>query len=179
MKRERRNQIVRLNTHLFGEIEVDSKKVIDFPEGLIGFNDYKRFVILDEKKIKPFRWLQCVDEPSLAFVVVNPQVVKPDFSVNVEKDKVTKLELSDSEDALVYTIVVLAKNPKDMTTNLRGPIIVNKSKRKGMQIILDDPQYATSFNIFEEVARWVKAGESAQGAGESTEKARENLVAVE
>jgi flagellar assembly factor FliW len=178
MNKKGKTKSLRLNTHLFGEIEVDRAKIITFQEGLIGFNNHKRYVILDDRKIKPFRWLQCVDEPLLAFIVVNPQVVKSDYTINIAKEKVSKLELSDPKEALVYTIVVLAKDPKDMTTNLRGPIIINRENRKGIQIVLDDDSYPTSLNIFEEVSRWVQEEEGITDAVKTGEAKKDPLVAA-
>jgi flagellar assembly factor FliW len=176
MKGEKPNRVVELNTHLFGKITLDSSKILDFAEGLIGFNEYKRYVIIEDRKINPFRWLQCVDEPSLAFVIVNPQVVKPDYTIAIAREKISRLHLEKPEQALVYAVVVLSKDPKDMTANLRGPIIINRENRRGMQMIIEDEDYPTAVNIFEEVSEWMNSCES---GGETPDREKKNsLVSV-
>lgn len=62
----------RLKTKPFGEIEIDERQIVDFPEGLLGFDYVKKFVVLDSREKSPFKWLQAYDEPGLAFVIIRP-----------------------------------------------------------------------------------------------------------
>ena len=114
-----------LNTRHFGEIEIDEENIILFEEGLPGFNHVRKFIILDKsggkdthgtndiaEPVSPFEWFQCVDEPTLAFVIVNPFVFKPDYDIELSNEIIEHLEIEKEEDVALYSIVVV---PEDMT----------------------------------------------------------------
>lgn len=131
----------------FGDLVVPSESVIEFPSGLIGFPRANRFVMLDYKP--PFSWLHAVDDPSLAFVVVDGfefgdnYQVKPPFG-----DKDT--DLKENDEFAILVIVTVRSDPKQTTANLKAPLFVNIRTRRGVQIIFDDPRYSTRFPLWEQ-----------------------------
>jgi len=140
---------MKLNTKNFGELDIDEKKIIAFPEGLPGFEEEKEFVIINnEDEENPFCWLQSVKNPDLAFVIVDPFFVFSDYSVDLSKTVQEKLKIKDEKDVAVYSIVVVPEDLKKMTANLLGPIVINVRERLGKQVILDDPRYTTKHYIF-------------------------------
>lgn len=140
---------MKLNTKNFGELDIDEKKIISFPEGLPGFEEEKEFVIINnEDEENPFCWLQSVKNPDLAFVIVNPFFVFSDYSVDLSETVQEKLKIKDEKDVAVYSIVVVPEDLKKMTANLLGPIVINVRERLGKQVILDDPRYTTKHYIF-------------------------------
>lgn len=122
---------------------------ITFKEGLPAFEEYKNFVIeLNEDKENPFHILQSLDEPELSFTIMNPFIIKADYNFILADSTVEKLEISSYEDVLVYTMVTIPdEDYKNMTTNLLGPIIINKEKKLAKQIILNDTNYTTKHRI--------------------------------
>lgn len=140
-----------LNTKNFGEIEIDEKNIIHFPEGILGFEEEKQFIIIkDEDEQNPFHWLQSVQSPELAFVIINPFFVFPDYDIVLSKSVQEKLKIDDEKDVVVYSIVVVPEDIEKMTTNLLGPIVININKKLGKQVILDDDRYTTKHYIFKQ-----------------------------
>ena len=140
---------MKLNTRDFGEIEIDEQKIINFPEGLLGFEKEKQFIIINpEDEDSPFQWLQSIKDPNLAFVIINPFSIYDDYDIIIPKTAQKKLKIKNQKDISVYSIVVVPEDIEKMTANLLGPIIINIDKRLGKQVILDDSRYSTKHYIF-------------------------------
>ncbi|WP_026894436.1 flagellar assembly protein FliW [Clostridiisalibacter paucivorans] len=141
-----------LNTKYFGKIEIEEERIITFPDGVPGFEDSKEFVIIENPEDDiPFNWLQSIDNPNLAFVIINPFIFKSDYDFEIPDLVVKRLKIVEQKDISVYTIVVVPEDINKMTANLSGPVIINVNKRLGKQIILDDNRYHTKHLILEEL----------------------------
>jgi flagellar assembly factor FliW len=142
---------MKLITKNFGEIEIDEEKIIHFPEGILGFEEEKKFVVInDEDEESPFGWLQAIENPELTFVIINPFFVYPNYDITIPETAQKKLEIQDKKDLIIYSIVVVPKDIEKMTANLIGPIIINTKKMIGKQVILDDDRYSTKHYIFQQ-----------------------------
>ncbi|MBU5436675.1 flagellar assembly protein FliW [Tissierella sp. MSJ-40] len=140
---------MKINTKYFGEIEVVEEKIIEFQEGIPGFEEEKKFVIINNPDSEnPFDWLQAINDPNLSFAIVNPFIVFDDYDVRIPDSAIDKLKLENEKDIVIYTIVVVPEDVNKMTTNLLGPIVINSKERLGKQIILDDERYTTRHYIF-------------------------------
>lgn len=145
---------MKLTTRHFGEIEINENEIIDFPDGLLGFEDIKKYIIISNPDPQiPFEWLQSIDEPNLTFVITSPFLFKSDYEFDIPKNVVEKLEIEKTEDVMVYSIAVVPDNIKDMTINLRGPVIINMKKRRAKQIVLDNEEYSLKYKIFEDIKK--------------------------
>ena len=132
----------------FGTIEVREQDVITLVEGMLGFSDCSRFVLMDDDIGEPFKWLQSMDIPSLAFVVIDPSIILPTYHFSVKKEQIKALETKSVEDLQVYVIVTMSPDILDVTVNLQGPLVVNKKNRVGVQIVLNDPKFNTRHPLF-------------------------------
>ncbi len=133
-------------TRYFGEIEFDEKSTIHFDEGLPGFEDKHNFIILnnfDTEEPVPFMWMQCVDDPNLAFVITIPFFMRPDYSFDIPTDICEQLDIASADQVGVYTICRISGSIESMTMNLRNPIIVNSKNFKAMQMMINDERYTT------------------------------------
>ena len=144
---------MKLTTRIFGEVEVDDSKIIDFPNGIIGFPDLKKFTLMqdgnDDKDSNTIRWLQSIDEPGFAMPVMDPLLVCPDYKPEIDKDKIEGIgELSD-EELLVLVTVTVPHDLTKMTVNLMGPFIINVKDMKGAQCIVDNDDYPVKFPIYD------------------------------
>jgi flagellar assembly factor FliW len=140
-----------VKTAHLGEIAVKEENIITFNSGLPAFEGFPRFALLDIAQNDNFKWMQCIDDPETAFLLVDPFTVKPDYSVSLNDDLVKSMEISNPEDALVYTIVnVPASGLKDATTNLIGPLIINWRQKNARQIILDAEVNVLKYPLFAE-----------------------------
>ncbi|MBF0442938.1 MAG: flagellar assembly protein FliW [Oligoflexales bacterium] len=145
-----------VKTTRFGDIEVNEKDIILLPAGIIGFPELKKYILLDHDKDSPFKWLQSLEDGAIAFVLINPLLFKPDYAVEVSESEISDLELENEEDAVVSVIITMPNNPKNMTANLKAPLIFNLKNRKGKQIILSSSEYTTRHNIIEEVKKYTQ-----------------------
>lgn len=134
---------MKFETTRFGTIEVNSEDIVIFPEGPLGFPDCTRFTLVEEERSQPFMMLQSLDNPTLAFVVVDPLVVRPDYHFNVTLNDLKLIKADDTEQLVVYSIVTMAKELQDVTVNLQGPLVINPDARIGHQFVLIDSDYST------------------------------------
>ncbi|MBI4576441.1 MAG: flagellar assembly protein FliW, partial [Planctomycetes bacterium] len=140
---------MKIETTRFGSLEVPESEVVTFPSGLVGFGDVHQYVFIDHPGGGPFRWMQAVQVPNLAFVVCDPLLFKPDYEVKVHQDELASIEIEDIADGAVVVILVVRKDPRQMTANLQGPIVVNLRRRLAKQLILSGPEYTTRYAIFQ------------------------------
>ena len=130
-----------VKTTRFGVVEISDDRVIQFPKGLLGFSGQTRFCLLEPGDDACFFWLQSVDEPSLAFVITDPSLFIPEYSVPIRPEQMIELKLSKLEDAQVFVIV--NKVDQTLTGNLQGPLVVNTMTRTGEQMVLAEKRWTT------------------------------------
>lgn len=138
-----------IETSRFGEIEVSEDRVIEFPGGLVGFPGLVRFLVIDDEKSAPFRWLQSLDEPNLAYVAVEPKWVVPDYRVDLPPVLAAQLGITQPDDLSVLVIVTIPQDPREMTANLKGPLVFNATTRKGAQLIIEDESVPLQFQFID------------------------------
>lgn len=149
---------MKINTNRFGCVRVEEDQAVLFEEGLMGFTESRRFYIVQQDPDIPLRWLQDADDPSLAFVIIEPRHFRLDYSPMLAREDMEYLGLKGLEDAEVYALVVIPEDPQGMTANLKAPIIVNARTRRARQVILDSPEYGIWHRILEEFRQSVQKG---------------------
>lgn len=145
----------KIKTKPFGEIEVDESQEIFFPDGLFGFETYKKFFIL-ENPDSPFVWLQSSEEPGLAFVMIHPLQFKTDYELKLSDEDLKAVETASKEDILDFVIVTIPEDPSHMTANLQGPVIINIKKKVGKQSISLKDDYNVKCPILDEMKKYLK-----------------------
>ncbi len=135
----------------FGIIEFEQDDVVQFGEGLIGFPELRQYVLLNHKPESPFRWLQSLEEPSLAFLVTDPIPWVEEYSPDIPDEVGEALGISSEDPVLVYTTAAIPPgSPTDMTINLAAPIVVNPVSREGFQVVLDNEAYTMKYRVFDQ-----------------------------
>jgi flagellar assembly factor FliW len=134
---------MKFDTTRFGQIEVKPEDILIFPDGPLGFPDCTRFTFIDEERAAPFRMLQSLDNPALAFVVVDPLIARPDYHFDVTVDDLKLIKAETTENLLVYAIVTMNRNIHDVTVNLQGPLVINPQQKLGHQFVLIETEYTT------------------------------------
>jgi flagellar assembly factor FliW len=142
---------MKLTTRIFGEVEVDDSKIIDFPHGIIGFPDLKRFTLMynEEDGANTIKWLQSIDEPAFAMPVLDPLIVCPDYKPDIDKDKIECIGELDNEEMLILVTVTVPHDLTKMTVNLMGPFIINVKDMKATQCIVENDDYPVKFPIYD------------------------------
>jgi len=138
---------VKIETSRFGQIDIEDEKIITLPDGMLGFSG-TRFILLTPEKPTPFRWFQSVDDPALAFVVVDAQQVLPDYAVSLTAEEYARLALDEKAELVVLLVVTLAGEPGAITANLQGPIVLNPNRMLAKQIVLEGTRFPTKFPLF-------------------------------
>ena len=132
---------MKANTRFFGEIEIEDDKIITIEKGMIGFPELKKFaLIFNEEKGKEAKimWLQSMEEETLAFPVMRPELVKEDYNPTVNDELFQTLGEMTPEDTYVLVTVTVPKDVKEASANLKAPIVINTATMKGCQIIVED-----------------------------------------
>ena len=143
-----------VKTKHFGEIELDESKIITFDEGLIGFEDNKRYTILfnnESKRKGTISWLQSLDEPMLALPVVSPIVAMADYNPIVEDEVLAPLGELNGENLVILLTLTVPSDLTKMAVNLKAPIIINADTRKGCQAIAENSDYVVRYGIYKEL----------------------------
>lgn len=142
---------MKITTRSFGEIEVPDDNVIHFQQGLIGFGDLRRFVIVENADAHPFCWLQSVDDPDIALVTVDPIRFFPAYECAPSSEDLNDLGLESVTEAQVFSVVILELDQNKVTLNLVAPVLVNLKQRLAKQVILSDARYGVAhvvtFNV--------------------------------
>jgi len=135
---ERHDAIHRVRTDLFGPLHLADEQIVHFDDGVPGFAQCKRWVLIDGAK-GGTAWLQSADNPALAFLLVDPFVVFEGFTADVGPHEVRRLGAIDPSQLAVFSIVTLPqKGQDDATANLQAPVVINVRSRKGAQVLLGD-----------------------------------------
>ena len=130
---------MKVYSNRFGSLDVAEEALVTFPSGLVGFPSHRRFVVLDVEETSDYQWLQCADEPSLAFVLVDMQMLNTDYQVEISDDSLRELEVQGADSlSLLAVVTIPADAPQQASANLRAPIVVNLRTRKGKQVILHE-----------------------------------------
>lgn len=127
----------------FGQLDVAEEMIIEFSQGLLGFQEENSFAFLPYQPDSPFAFLQSVREPNLSFMVVEPFAFFQDYTFEIEDEIVENLGLNDSNGPQIFNIVSVPDKIEEMTANLLAPLIINWRDRKGMQLVLEK----TSCNV--------------------------------
>lgn len=123
---------------------------IAFPAGLIGFAQYHSFRLFEPAGGYPLKFLQSVDDPAVSFSCIDVAAIRPDYEVPLGPEDATALALESPEDALVLAMLVIPQDPRKMTANLAGPLLININTRTGRQIVLNTEEYPLKFPVFPE-----------------------------
>lgn len=153
---------MQIKTTRFGQLEIDDNKIITFSNGIPGFKHLHRFFILPAGEKPDIHWLQAVDQPEVALLVIDPFKHFHGYSVNIPENDLNELKIESPSEALVLvTITVPRDKPQETTANLVAPIIINTRLNTARQVILSGSPYKTKHRLFQD---------NTQTAGTSTEK---------
>ncbi len=138
-------------TKAYGTIEVAEEQRIRFPSGLYGFDSHTNFVLMDSAQ-PPLYWLQSEHDVSVAFILINPYVVRPDYVLDIPPEDLDELGNPSEDDILVFSIITIPASG-EITANLQGPLVLNRARRIGKQSISLDSRWNTKHSIANEMAR--------------------------
>ena len=139
---------MKIQTSRFGNITVGEDDVLHFPEGLLGFSDLDRFVLLDDPSDEIFAWLQSCEEPSIAFPILEPELFADKCQMNLNKSDLKLLSSETGDGLRPFCIITIPEDPTMMTANLKAPIVINVTLKLGRQCVLQDNKLEIREPIF-------------------------------
>lgn len=132
-----------LRNKVLGEIEVKDDAVLYLPDGLLGFEDLKRFILLEVEEFQPFMWLLSVEEPNLGFAVSDPRLFFPErYDLPMSDADRDTLDLQPGDTISVFVVVSVADGGRRITANLKGPVVLNTRNRLAKQVVVYSPSYS-------------------------------------
>jgi flagellar assembly factor FliW len=128
----------------WGELDIPADKLLTFAEGLLGFPDAVQFVMVEVDDTEDYLWLQSVDDPGLAFLVVIPWAFFPEYAPEIDDATQADLGIAEPSNAIVLCLLTIRDNgDPPVTANLLGPLIINTVTRAGRQVVQADPSFPT------------------------------------
>lgn len=143
---------MRINTRIFGEVEISDDKIITFEKGIIGFPDLKKFALIHDEDAGQgagIRYLQSLDEAGFAMPVMDPLIVKSDYDPEVDDELLADVGHAAEDGLLVLVTVTVPSDLTKMSVNLRGPFVINVETHKACQVIIDSGEYPVKFPIYD------------------------------
>lgn len=154
---------MKIATKIFGNIDISDDKIIEFPKGIIGFENCNHFVLMhgdEEGREHLIKWLQSVEDGDLAFPVIDPLKINENYNPVVEEELLKEIGTFEPDDLFVLTVATVPKDVEKMTVNLKAPVIINTATMKGIQLIVDNEEYSVRQSVYNLIkARKEKAGE--------------------
>lgn len=133
---------MRIHTVNLGDLDVPDEKIINFKEGLPGFPKIHRFAVIEVEGLKPFQYLQALDDPPISLFIINPFIVDPTYEFRLGDSDMDDVSSTDSTNLTVYAVATIPEDATQATLNLMAPIVINEKDRLGKQVILHDSKYS-------------------------------------
>ena len=124
-----------------GTLNLREEKIITFVSGILGLEQYKKYLLLDHPDTDIIKWLQSVENPNMALPVTNPYYFYPHYNPKIPQQVLSQLDLKSLADAVMLNVVTVPREPKKATINLKAPIVINPVQRKADQVIVEYPEY--------------------------------------
>lgn len=137
-------------TTRFGEIDCNENDVIILPKGILGFSQLTRYVIIEKEEAAPFKWFQSVEDPNVAFVVMDPLEVFPNYKLEIDERELEELNYASSKDLITYVIVTVPQDATQASADLLGPLVINARKRLAKQAVMSNSPYTTRHYLLDE-----------------------------
>lgn len=153
-----------IETEKFGSFDTKDSKIINFPCGLPGFEELKKFIILDVNETKPIYWLQSTENRHISLPVIITFELLSDYNINIREDDLEDLQFESKDDFLIMNVTVIPEDITKMTVNLAAPIIINAKHGIAKQIIIDAAELPIKYPIYEAIKKSIEGGGKDAGA---------------
>lgn len=146
---------MKVKTTRFGELELNPSDIITFHEGLLGFDQLKKYFVVDPGDSTLILWLQSTEDEKVAFPIIEPKIFKPDYVAKLLPADLNGLELESLSNAKLYSILTIPSNVVEMNANLKAPIVINSAKKVGKQIVLADSKLTVKHEMYKELKTYI------------------------
>jgi flagellar assembly factor FliW len=140
-----------INTLRFGQLDVAADRIITMERPILGFESLRTFCLVEMDEFVPFHWLQSAQDPAVAFLVFNPVMLFADYRIEINSKEIAELEVAEASDVETYVIVTIPEDPRRMSANLQGPVLINTRNNKAKQLVLVNSEYRVKHYIFDAI----------------------------
>ena len=160
-----------IKTVRFGQVQIDERSILTFENGLYGFENLKRFAIVNCTETKPIYWLQSIEDGDISLPIIDPFIIKEDYVIDIDDNELKSIGTQKEDDLIVYNVVVLPEDITKITVNLVAPIIINTRNNKGKQCILGLEQgTSVKYPAFTPLMNYYKEVEKGAGTDKENRK---------
>ena len=143
---------MKVNSLRFGPLEVPDSKVIKMARPILGFEHLETFCLVDIEELRPFMWFQSVEDESVAFLVTNPLLFCSNYRIEINPQEIAELRVDDVTSVETYVIVTVPEDPRDVSANLQGPILINTRNGLAKQLVLVNSSYRIRERLLDSLA---------------------------
>lgn len=143
--------------------------MISIPQGIMGFPECKKYFLVDPADDTLILWLQALDNPEVAFPVLEPKIFRPDYAARLSAAELRELKLENVNQSAVFSILTFPEDVTQMTANLKAPLVINLKEKIARQVVLQENEYSIKHLMFKEL-RGHLLTISAQRRGQSAER---------
>jgi flagellar assembly factor FliW len=139
-------------TKYFGKLEYNEDSLVQFPDGLPGFEDQHGFLVVQQPATQPLVFVQSITKPELCFIALPVQAACPDYRLAITPEDLEALELPSTwqpvigQDVVCLTIISVGEDAS-VTANLLAPLVINMKTRRGRQPILSETEYSHRYPL--------------------------------
>ena len=139
-----------IQTRQFGDVEIEEEKVVAMPKGMPGFPGKERFILLSHEEIDPFLTFQSVDDPDLAFALMDPFLFLNEYKVDLDAAvRDMGWSVDNTEELFLYTIInASGESAQEITANLSGPLLIHTGMGQALQMVIPDEKFSHKHPIF-------------------------------
>ena len=142
---------VTVKTGRFGQLTVGSDEIIKIPQGIMGFPELTEFCLVDSGDETLILWLQSLQNPEIAFALLEPKIFKSDYAVRLSAAELRELKLENINQSAVFSILTIPSDVTQMTANLKAPLVINLKQQIARQVVLQENEYTIKHLMFKEL----------------------------
>lgn len=143
---------MKINTRVFGEIEIDNDKIITLHNGAIGYPELTQFYLIYNEEGETndgIKWMQSIENPEFALMVVDPLIAMQEYNPAIKSEMLDTIGEYKEDETLVLVTVTAPKEIAEISINLKAPFVINTTTKEGVQIIVENADYPVKFYIYD------------------------------
>lgn len=138
---------MKIETKFHGILDITDNQIIEFKQGIPGFEDETKFVILELFEGKEYKVLQSINQFYVAFIMIDPWIFETEYEFDLNENVIKTLEIESPQDLEIYNILTIPQELSKTTINLLAPIVIHQKIKTGMQVVLEGTNYTTKHPV--------------------------------
>jgi len=140
-----------VKTGRFGQLTVGDDETISIPLGILGFPQYTKYCLVDPGDDTLILWLQSLENPEIAFAILEPKIFRPDYAARLSAAELRELKLENVNQSAVFSILTIPEDVTQMTANVKAPLVINLKEKIAKQVVLQENEYSIKHLMFKEL----------------------------